>query len=108
MQENWIGRSENAMALPIEGRDDQLVVFTTRPDTIYGASFFAMAPEHPLASELAADNPELAEFIRECQRSGTSEAELETQEKKGFDTACACSTPPSPTRACHCSSLTSS
>ncbi|MBB25962.1 MAG: leucine--tRNA ligase [Geminicoccus sp.] len=87
MQENWIGRSEGAeMALPIEGRDDQLVVFTTRPDTIYGASFFAMAPEHPLASELAADNPELAEFIRECQRSGTSEAELETQEKKGFDT----------------------
>jgi len=72
MQENWIGRSEGAeMALPIEGRDDQLVVFTTRPDTIYGASFFAMAPEHPLASELAADNPELAEFIRECQRSGS-------------------------------------
>ena len=87
MQENWIGRSEGAeMSMPIEGRDDRLVVFTTRPDTVYGASFYGMAPEHPLAAELAQTNEELAEFIRECQRSGTSEAELETQEKKGFDT----------------------
>ena len=80
---------------------------TTRPDTTYGASFFAMAPEHPLASELAADNPELAEFIRECQRSG-AEAELETQEKKGFDTGLRVQHPAFLDRPCRCSSLTSS
>ena len=87
MQENWIGRSEGAhLVFDIAGRDDKLEIFTTRPDTIYGASFCAMAPEHPLATELAASNPELAAFVKECQQMGTSEAVIETQEKKGFDT----------------------
>ena len=87
MQENWIGRSEGAhLVFEISGRDDKLEIFTTRPDTIYGASFCAMAPEHPLTAELAASNPELAAFVKECQQMGTSEAVIETQEKKGFDT----------------------
>lgn len=87
MQENWIGRSEGAhLVFDIAGRDDKLEIFTTRPDTIYGASFCAMAPEHPLTAELAASNPELAAFVKECQQMGTSEAVIETQEKKGFDT----------------------
>ena len=59
MQENWIGRSEGAhLVFEISGRDDKLEIFTTRPDTIYGASFCAMAPEHPLTAELAASNTE--------------------------------------------------
>jgi leucyl-tRNA synthetase len=87
MQENWIGRSEGARVFfRLEGRDDRLEVFTTRPDTLFGASFCALSPNHPLAAELAGGNPALAEFIAECNRMGTSEAVLETAEKKGFDT----------------------
>ncbi|MGF1561811.1 MAG: leucine--tRNA ligase [Geminicoccaceae bacterium] len=87
MQTNWIGRSEGARVhFKIIGRDDTLEVFTTRPDTLWGASFMAIAPDHPLASELAADNPELATFIADCLRTGTSEEALEKAEKKGFDT----------------------
>ena len=87
MQRNWIGRSAGArVRFAIEGRDDRLEIFTTRPDTLFGASFMAMAPDHPLSTELAAGDPGLAAFVAECLRGGTSAAELETAEKLGFDT----------------------
>lgn len=92
MQENWIGRSEGmrvTFALEGEGlskQNQELEVYTTRADTLYGASFCAIAADHDLAAELAHRNPELQSFIEECQRLGTSEAALETAEKKGFDT----------------------
>jgi len=87
MQENWIGRSEGAhVRFSLDGRDDRLDIYTTRPDTLFGASFCAVAANHPLAQELAADNPDLAAFIAECNRMGTSEAAIETAEKMGFDT----------------------
>jgi len=87
MQEHWIGRSEGARVFfALGGRADRLEVFTTRPDTLFGASFCAIAPSHPLAQELARGNPALAAFIAEANRMGTSEAILETAEKKGFDT----------------------
>ncbi|KIL97840.1 Leucyl-tRNA synthetase [Paramagnetospirillum magnetotacticum MS-1] len=87
MQENWIGRSEGArLMFDLAGRSDQLEIFTTRPDTLFGAKFVAIAANHPLAAELAAGNAGLAEFIGECNRMGTSEAAIETAEKKGFDT----------------------
>ena len=87
MQENWIGRSEGAhVRFAIDGRDEALEIYTTRPDTLFGASFCAIAANHPLAQELAAGNPALAEFVAECNRMGTSEEAIETAEKKGFDT----------------------
>jgi leucyl-tRNA synthetase len=87
MQEKWIGRSEGArVQFALDGRADRLEVFTTRPDTLFGAAFCALAPNHPLAEELAGGNRGLAAFIAECNRMGTSEAVLETAEKKGFDT----------------------
>jgi leucyl-tRNA synthetase len=92
MQENWIGRSEGARVFfPLTDRTgaatgERLEVFTTRPDTLFGASFCALAPNHPLAQRLAADDPVLAEFLAECNRLGTSEAVIETAEKKGVDT----------------------
>jgi leucyl-tRNA synthetase len=87
MQENWIGRSEGARVwFRLAGRDDRLEVFTTRPDTLFGASFLALSPHHPLAQALAAREPGLADFIAECDRVGTSEAAIETAEKKGWRT----------------------
>ncbi len=93
MQENWIGRSrglkfEFQLASPpaSEGEIASVEVFTTRPDTIFGASFVAISAEHPVAQALAAKNEKLADFIAECRKGGTTAAELETQEKKGFDT----------------------
>jgi len=87
MQQNWIGRSEGArVQFVLKGRDDRLEVFTTRHDTLFGASFCAISPNHPLAAELAAADPALAEFIAECGRLGTSEEAIETAEKKGYDT----------------------
>ena len=90
MQEKWIGRSEGARVLfpLIDGVEDgtMLEVFTTRPDTLFGASFCAIAPNHPLAERLAAADPALAAFIAECSRLGTSEAVIEAAEKKGFET----------------------
>lgn len=87
MQKNWIGRSEGLfLSFPLEGRSDTLDVYTTRPDTLFGASFCAIAANHPLAQELGKTNPDLKEFIAECNRIGTSEVTLETIEKKGFDT----------------------
>jgi len=87
MQQNWIGRSEGAKVFfEIEGRDQTLEIFTTRPDTLFGASFLALSPHHPLAAELAAQSPELADFVADCDRLGTSEEAIETAEKRGFDT----------------------
>ena len=92
MQENWIGRSEGLLvrwkldAKTAPGGHTELEVFTTRPDTLFGASFMAVAPDHPLAKAAAEKNPALAAFNDECRRMGTSAAELETAEKKGFDT----------------------
>ena len=87
MQENWIGRSEGArIFFRLDGRDDRLEVFTTRPDTLFGASFCAISAHHPIAEELAKGNPALADFIAECDRMGTSEEAIEKAEKKGFDT----------------------
>jgi leucyl-tRNA synthetase len=90
MQENWIGRSRGLkFRFKVAGTDDTLEVFTTRPDTLFGASFAAIAADHPLAERLAADNPQLAAFIAECRAGGTSAEEIETAEKKGFDTGLA-------------------
>ena len=91
MQENWIGRSEGARltfaAGPAGGSASSGgEVYTTRPDTLFGMSFLALAPEHPLAAAVAARDPEAAEFIAECRRLGTSEAVIETAEKHGYDT----------------------
>src|SRR5438067_2275028 len=87
MQEKWIGRSEGARVLfPIAGQDETIEVFTTRPDTLFGASFLALSPHHPLAQRLAQSDPALAEFIAECDRLGTSEAVIEAAEKRGFRT----------------------
>ena len=92
MQKNWIGKSEGLTVRWVldpetapEGHCD-LEVYTTRPDTIFGASFMAVAADHPLAQAAAKNNPELEEFIKECRRMGTSVAALETAEKRGFNT----------------------
>ena len=92
MQANWIGRSEGLLVrfATVAGSAPEGVevieVFTTRPDTLFGAAFLALAPDHSLARAIAETNPEAKAFIEECHRHGTSLAELETQEKKGFDT----------------------
>lgn len=91
MQRNWIGRSEGlhvrfALENPPVGGPNEIKVYTTRPDTLFGASFIALSPGHPLAEQLAQGSPALAAFIEECRRGGTSTAEIETQEKMGFDT----------------------
>ncbi|MDU8943783.1 leucine--tRNA ligase [Ovoidimarina sediminis] len=90
MQRNWIGKSRGlqfdwALTEPSHGHET-IVVYTTRPDTLLGASFLGISPDHPLAKALEADNPDLAAFNAECRRTGTSEEELERAEKKGFDT----------------------
>ncbi|MBX3531240.1 MAG: leucine--tRNA ligase [Rhizobiaceae bacterium] len=91
MQANWIGRSEGVLlrwklANPPAG-ESELEVYTTRPDTIFGASFMAIAADHPLARKAAEGNPKLAAFIEDIRHRGTSAAELETAEKMGFDTS---------------------
>jgi len=87
MQENWIGRSEGAhIRFDMVDSDDKLEVYTTRHDTIFGMSFCAIAANHPMAAGLAENNTELADFIAECNRMGTSEEAIEKAEKKGFDT----------------------
>ncbi len=92
MQANWIGRSEGllvrfALDKNTAPKDQSEVeVYTTRPDTLFGASFVALAPDHPLTEAVAQNNPELAAFCEECRHVGTSVADLETAEKKGFDT----------------------
>ncbi len=92
MQANWIGRSEGLMLrwdiVPetAPNGEQELEVYTTRPDTLYGASFMAVAPDHALAREASKHNAALDEFCNECRRMGTSVTVLETAEKKGFDT----------------------
>ncbi|HKR90552.1 MAG TPA: leucine--tRNA ligase [Phenylobacterium sp.] len=92
MQENWIGRSQGARlrfhfagAAP-QGFDAGIEVYTTRPDTLFGAAFVGVAADHPLAERLAGADPKVAAFVAECRRGGSSEAEIETAEKIGFDT----------------------
>lgn len=88
MQRNWIGRSQGLeIEFPLaEDASQKLKVFTTRPDTLIGVTYVAIAAEHPLAKQAAASRPELANFIHECAQTGTSEAVIETMEKKGIDT----------------------
>src|SRR5262245_21383608 len=92
MQKNWIGRSEGLLVRfaldpkTTPAGERELEVFTTRPDTLFGAKFMALAPDHPLAAAAAAKNPKLAEFIAECKRHGTAAEIIETAEKQGFDT----------------------
>ena len=92
MQKNWIGRSEGLtirweiVADTGAGEDREVAVYTTRPDTLFGASFLAIAADHPLAKTAAASNPAIEAFCDECRRAGTSLAALETAEKKGMDT----------------------
>ena len=87
MQRNWIGRSEGLeIDFAIEGEAEPVRVFTTRPDTLMGATFLCLAAEHPLASKAATKNPQIQKFIDDCRHGGVAEAELETQEKKGIET----------------------
>ncbi len=88
MQENWIGRSKGLQFrfAPVAPFAESIEVYSTRPDTIFGASFVAIAADHPIARELAETNAEAAAFIERCKAGGTTAAELETQEKLGFDT----------------------
>ncbi len=92
MQKNWIGRSEGLLIrfaldpATAPNREAELEIFTTRHDTLFGAKFMALSPDHPLAAAAAAKNPALAEFIAECKRQGTAQEIIETAEKKGFDT----------------------
>lgn len=87
MQERWIGKSYGAsIQFEITGGDDRLEVYTTRPDTLFGMSFAAVAPNHPLSLELAEKDNKLAGFIKECEQLGTSEEAIEKAEKKGYDT----------------------
>ena len=91
MQKNWIGRSEGVeIHFPFDvasiGHEGVLKVFTTRADTLMGATYVAVAAEHPLATQAAASNPALAEFIEECKHGGVAEADLATMEKKGMAT----------------------
>lgn len=87
MQENWIGRSEGAeISFAIAGQDEAITVYTTRPDTLFGMSFLAIAPEHPVAKAVAAKSEAAAAFIALCQSRGTSEAAIETGAKEGIDT----------------------
>lgn len=87
MQRNWIGRSEGArLRFDIDGRGEQIEVFTTRPDTIFGASFLALSVDHPLCETLAAEDGDLRAFQAACRQTGTSEEAIEKAEKQGYDT----------------------
>ena len=92
MQRNWIGKSRGMeVSFPYDvasiGHEGELKVFTTRPDTLMGATYVAVAAEHPLASQAAQGNPQLQAFIDECKRGGVAEADIATQEKKGLATS---------------------
>ncbi|HHA19655.1 MAG TPA: leucine--tRNA ligase, partial [Methylophaga sp.] len=87
MQANWIGRSEGLqIQFDITDSDETLAVYTTRPDTLMGVSYVAVAAEHPMALKVAESNPELQAFIAECRKMETSEAAIETADKKGVAT----------------------
>src|SRR5215468_3743846 len=90
MQENWIGRSEGARVFfELASAEERVEVFTTPQDTLFGASFIALSPNHPLALRLAESDRDLAAFIAECNRMSTSEAAIETAEKRGYRTSLA-------------------
>ena len=90
MQSNWIGKSRGLQfsfgLVDGPAGHDRVEVYTTRPDTLMGASFVGISPDHPLAKELERDNPELAAFCAECRKGGTTAAEIDKAEKLGFDT----------------------
>ncbi|KQT78542.1 leucine--tRNA ligase [Methylobacterium sp. Leaf466] len=87
MQKNWIGRSEGLeVRFDLDGRDGGILVYTTRPDTLFGAKFLAVAADHPIAAAVAAGAPDLQAFIEQCRRTGTAQAAIDTAEKLGFDT----------------------
>jgi leucyl-tRNA synthetase len=86
MQRNWIGKSEGLKFQFTLSDGEKLDVFTTRPDTLFGASFVGLSPDHPLTQELAKTDLKLQDFIAECRKTGTAEAEIEKAEKLGFDT----------------------
>ncbi|KKB13790.1 leucyl-tRNA synthetase [Devosia geojensis] len=101
MQRNWIGKSEGLKLLfALEATEKtattSIEVFTTRPDTIFGASFIALSPDHPLTGELAAGDPALAEFVAECHRHGTATETLEKAEKQGYFTGLSVAHPVKP------------
>ena len=87
MQENWIGKSRG-LQFGFERTDGEepIVVYTTRPDTLMGASFVGISPDHPIAKQMETENPEVAAFVAECRKGGTTEEAIETGEKLGFDT----------------------
>ncbi len=94
MQRNWIGRSEGVeLSFATEGEVDDLVVYTTRPDTLMGVTYVAVAAEHPLALKAAENNPDLQVFAEECRNTETAEAAMETMEKKGMATGFSVSHP---------------
>jgi len=85
MQRNWIGRSEGVeLSFDVDGENEPLTVYTTRPDTLMGVTYMAVAAEHPLAAKAAENNPEVAAFVEECVKTDAAEATLETMEKKGM------------------------
>ena len=85
MQRNWIGRSEGVeLSFDVQGEDEALTVYTTRPDTLHGVTYMAVAAEHPLAKKAAAGDAEIAAFIEACKKTDAAEATLETMEKKGM------------------------
>ncbi|TKB49112.1 leucine--tRNA ligase [Ferrimonas aestuarii] len=87
MQRNWIGRSEGIeMSFDVDGSDDKIEIYTTRPDTVMGVTYVGIAAGHPLATKAAENNAELAKFIDECKNTKVAEAELATMEKKGMAT----------------------
>jgi leucyl-tRNA synthetase len=87
MQENWIGKSQGLnCTFKFVGSPDGIDVFTTRPDTMFGASFVAIAADHPVVQKMAANAPALQDFIAECRKGGTTAADIETAEKMGFNT----------------------
>ena len=114
MQKNWIGRSEGLSvrfvidpatlgALKGEPETSELDIYTTRPDTLFGAKFMAIAPDHPLAAAAAKHDPGLKAFIEETRKIGTSVAAIETAEKRATTPALKCctrSTPVAPARLC--------
>ena len=87
MQKNWIGRSEGVeMTFKVANSDDEFDIYTTRPDTLMGVTYVALAAQHPLALAAAENNAELAAFIEECKNNKTTEADMATMDKKGVDT----------------------
>ena len=87
MQERWIGKSEGQIIdFKIDGQNQKISVYTTRPDTLFGASFIGISPHHPIALELAQKNSEIKNSIEECNRNAVNEQTIEKQEKKGFKT----------------------